>query len=484
MNFSLSQKFRIFLILILCGIFLGTGSDKKISQKTANLLYDPIQISGMIESFPDKKQKYQQFFLRVENIFRCQQIRANKTCSKFSKNPEELSPDLQRVLVRVPVGASLVDALDRKQVGTKPPPTEVIDFGQKLHLQGKLLRPRNFSDSFDYKRFLARYNIYVILQNPQILEISENKNLNFFDKITKSAKNFRNILEKNLQENLPSPHYLISGGILLGVKEVLPEPTKTHFENAGLQHILVVSGFNVVIIMFLVTFLLKKFGRRIIFWGNILTLFFFVLMVGPEMPVIRAAIFGGLGAFSVMIGRGKDLRNSLLFVATAMAIFSPDILRYDVSFHLSFIATIGILFLTPKFEIWLKFIPNLLGIRTILSVTLGAQCAVMPLLFYYFEGFPLGGIIANILVEPIIPILMLLSSIIAFGAEIFPQILMEFFSFYTKKLLDILFFIGEFFAQFPILIISPVLAQWGVVGLLLWLVYCIVGREGWGQRTE
>lgn len=466
MNFSLSQKFRIFLILTLFGIFLGTGGAKNISQDSANLLYDPIRISGMVENFPDKKQKYHQFFLRTEKIFRCEQVKANKTCAKYGKNVEKITQDLDRILVRVPV--------DNQNLN--------IDFGQNIFLEGKLLRPRNFSETFDYKRFLARYEIFAIMQNPEILALSEAQNLGVFDRIKKSAKSFRNILEKNLQENLPSPHYLISGGILLGVKEVLSEPTKTHFENAGLQHILVVSGFNVVVIMFLVTFMLKPLGRRMVFWGNMSILVFFVMMVGPEMPVIRAALFGGIGAIGVMMGRGKDLRNALLLVATLMAIFSPDILRYDVSFHLSFVATMGILFLTPHLEIWLRFFPDFLGIRTILSVTLGAQLAVMPLLFYYFEGFPLGGVLANILVEPLIPILMFLSSMVALGASIMPEVFVDFFGFYTEILLDILFLGAKFFGSFPIVVISQDLSLWGVGALILWMGSCIGGRWDWGRR--
>jgi len=95
--------------------------------------------------------------------------------------------------------------------------------------------------------------------------------------------------------------------------------------------------------------------------------------------------------------------------------FNPKLLVFDVGFELSFLATLGILYLAPRLNQLCQKFPNFLQLRDYLTTTLSAQFAVLPLILYRFETFSLIAPLANILVLPIIPLAMLIGFLSAIG---------------------------------------------------------------------
>ncbi len=316
-------------------------------------------------------------------------------------------------------------------------PNSSLHFGDKISLEGKLYRPRKFDD-FDYPAYLRRFQVQTILRNPSSLEIIE-RGTGWL----RMAENVREIFAHNLHTSLPSPHHTIAMGILLGVKHELPKETKSDFQNSGLQHLLVVSGFNVSVVVMLTALALKNFGRRAVFLGSGFTLVFFVGMTGAEAPVVRAALMGGLAGWGKALGRNADVLNILLFSAVLMGIFNPATISADIGFHLSFASTLGIILLSTPIEKQLLWIPERFGFRLIVSVSFAAQLSVAPLLIWYFGSFPWIGIIANIVAEPLIPLSMGASMIAAFGGPL--PIVGTILSAPARWLLEILLQIAHFF---------------------------------------
>ncbi len=327
------------------------------------------------------------------------------------------------------------------------PHTEIIHYGDKLFVRGIITFPRNFGD-FDYRRYLRRWGAQIIIKNPKIFEIRSSGKGN---KIIHIAQKFRSFLEKNVRRSLPEPHATIAVGVLLGVKSSLPEWTQNDFKNSGLQHLLVVSGSNVAIVLALVALLLARFGRYAVFFGSICALGFFVLLVGPDAPVLRAAVMGGVVGIAAALGRFSDARTLVLLSAGIIGLIQPAIVRDDVGFHLSFAATIGIVIGTPillhyfskisQSKLWNVF-------ALILSVSLAAQISVLPILGRSFGTFPIAGVLANIFAEPLVPLAMGAGTITAFFGW-FPLFIARALAIPAFIAIDILLFVAYFFGQIP-----------------------------------
>ncbi len=113
-----------------------------------------------------------------------------------------------------------------------------------------------------------------------------------------------------------------------------------------------------------------------------------------------------LTLFARSTGRNYDAARALVFAGVIMIAFNPLLLAYDVSFQLSFIATIAVIFLSPKVEKYFLWVTPKFGLRDIAAVTLSAYVFVLPFILYKMGNLSLVAFPANILVLPFIPFAM------------------------------------------------------------------------------
>ena len=135
-------------------------------------------------------------------------------------------------------------------------------FGDILKIKGKISEPENSGD-FDYRSYLAKDNIYLISQFPEINFVrSENKS--FLAKLLKFKKTFTS----KINSVLPEPQASLLSALLTGVKKTLPEELTTALKRTGTSHIVAISGYNISIIAVVLANLLGYmfFPRKFIFW--------------------------------------------------------------------------------------------------------------------------------------------------------------------------------------------------------------------------
>ncbi len=108
--------------------------------------------------------------------------------------------------------------------------------------------------------------------------------------------------------------------------------------------------------------------------------------------------------------------RNIVFAAAIMLAANPLLLRYDIGFQLSFLAVLGILYLTPLFEKLLKIIPqeNLLNLRSILAMTFSAQILTLPVLVYNFGYVSKVAPLTNVLIVPLLPLIMVSGFVFGF----------------------------------------------------------------------
>ncbi len=395
-------------------------------------------------------------------------------------------PDIREKSNRVIIQITQINEIKAENLGKLLliyPSEQSLDYGDLITMKAKSKKPKYFQ-GFNYPQYLKRFGVQTIIRSKQnITVVSPKTHGNYF---IKTAKSVRNYLAKNLESSLPKPHNQIAMGILLGVKKELPEKSSQDFKNSGLQHILVVSGFNVTILIVFVALLLRQFGRRIIFLGSLVSLFFFTLMVGADPPVLRAAVFGGICGWAIVSGQFSDSRNLLFLTAVILALWNPMMIQTDVSFFLSFFATFGIIVGLPVILPFFDFITDRFELRTIISVIVVAQISVFPILGLTFGTFPFVGFFANIFVEPLIPIAMFFSGIVS----ILPSFLgnwIHLISVPAYLVLEIILQIAHFFGQFPPMPINKTLAQitlFGVLGFFFWTSFSLVYQQTFLERPE
>jgi competence protein ComEC len=128
---------------------------------------------------------------------------------------------------------------------------------------------------------------------------------------------------------------------------------------------------------------------------------------------------GGLFLLGQYLGRMSVSFRSIVIAAALMLACNPLLLKLDVGFQLSFLAIIGIIYLAPVFQNWLRRVPKYFQLRNILAMTLSAQVFTLPVLIYNFGYFSLVAPVTNILTVPLLPFIMILGFISGFAGIIF-----------------------------------------------------------------
>ena len=289
-------------------------------------------------------------------------------------------------------------------------------YGDELSLSCSLQKPKN-SENFNYQKFLAVKNIYSICYPDEIKIIARNSGNIVMTKILSFKRRVGDVVMRLWGE----PQSTLAAGILYGERGGFDDELKDNFSRAGITHIVAVSGYNITIIVWiLMSFLIfAGFYRQQAFWICLSLIFLFVIFTGSSASAVRAGLMGTLLLFAQFLGRKSGAFRLLVYAATLLAFFNPLILVWDVGFQLSFLATVGLLYLTPLLES--KIINDRFKIyqatilKNYLLPTLAATIFTFPLISYSFGYFSILSILANLFVIWLIPILMLMSfmSIIA-----------------------------------------------------------------------
>ena len=262
--------------------------------------------------------------------------------------------------------------------------------------------PKN-PHEFDYRAFLARKGVYFrqfIGKDFQVLEKAGESSLEFF------LVNFRNHLATRLRDQIPDPQSeQIALALLLGQKQSLDRDLREGYVQAGVMHILAVSGLHVGIIYALFLGLLKplrlsKKWSKIYLLFVVLLIWVYAVVTGLSPSVVRAATMFSLLSLGQLRERKPSIFNILAFSAMLMIAVNPEVIK-EVGFQLSYLAVAGIVLIQPLILNW--WLPRnriLEYFWQLTAVSLAAQLATFPLSVYYFHLFPTYFLLGNLLIIP------------------------------------------------------------------------------------
>lgn len=210
-----------------------------------------------------------------------------------------------------------------------------------------------------------------------------------------------------LRASLPVPVDIFALGLLLGARGLIPPQMQLELSRTGLSHLIVVSGYNLTIIVHGVRRILRRLGRNI---ATVLSLWLigaFVILCGASPAIVRAAVVSVVILLSTGYGLRVASLDLLLVSAAGTALWNPANLT-DLGWQMSFAAYFGILILAPAVREKLGAVSEKLALRLLIESS-AAQLLTLPLILGSFGQLSLVSPLANMIILPLMPAAMLLS---------------------------------------------------------------------------
>lgn len=411
------------------------------------VVQEKVSLSGVVVSEPEERERTKQFFLQVQE-------------DKLLVSTDRLS---------------------------------AVSYGEVVTVHGVLKKPESFTTDlgrvFDYSGYLKARGVEYQISFAEV-EVTDSGKGNPFMRLLFLVKQQ---FITSLQNIIPEPAVSLGKGLLLGVKSALGEDIEQDFRRTGIIHIVVLSGYNVMLVVAFILFCFSyvlSLRWRLLF--GIVTIVAFALLVGLSATVVRASMMASLLLIAQLMGRQYHVLRALCFAAVMMLLLNPYLLLFDVGFQLSFMATLGLVLLLPQFEATLLDKGVNVGWRSFLYSTVATQLAVLPLLLYHIGEVSLIALVVNMLVLPMVPLAMLLTFLTGVTGLILPT-LAGVVGYGALFSLQYILVIAEQFAMLPFAVVQVgMFPAWGVfvlygifAGLWLYVQHKNIKRTGLlGEKGE
>ncbi len=337
---------------------------------------------------------------------------------------------------------------------------ESLSKGDRVSVIGILKKPageRNPGE-FNYRKYLESRNIYGIISVYDSAKITIIKNAKEFPWWEKTLTACRGFLEGKIDNGFTGQNRAFLKGLILGERdEIIPE-VKEAFSKTGVMHVLAVSGLHVgfIVLIFSGVFKLLRLRFRITTILTMISVLFYMILIGFKPPVVRATILVELYFLSTLIQRPANIYN-LVSVAAILILIIDPLQLFQPSFQLSFVAVLSIIYFYKIMNARLqkyKYFQTLSRywlsnyIIQLFLVSLAASCGTLPLTVYYFEKLPVFTWFLNIIVIPVVGFIIgfgflfiLVSAFVWSAAAFLAQVL--------QKVIEILINFIESIAELP-----------------------------------
>ncbi|MBU5613083.1 DNA internalization-related competence protein ComEC/Rec2 [Geomonas azotofigens] len=211
----------------------------------------------------------------------------------------------------------------------------------------------------------------------------------------------------------PGPEGGVLKALLLGDRGDVPEPLQEAFARSGVNHILSISGFHVGIVFLSLCHLLYYLARRsewlalhlklrpLAMLASLPMVVLYLFLSGQAPATLRSVLMICVVVAAMQLKREVDPVHTIMLAACAILFTAPQTL-FDVSFQLSFLAIWGLSVLTPDVAAPRSKAGRILRWGLLLFIaSVAAILATLVQVAYYFQRVSLVGVVANLLVVPL-----------------------------------------------------------------------------------
>jgi len=445
--------------------------------------------------------------------------------------PAKISEDLARLILRV-------DTLthEEKQIRSREKIRLTIfghirEFspGERILCQARLGPFRNFNNPGRYNHKLAMDVAGVACT----ASVSDGRRIvgmgrGDFGFPWEILESMRKPVRDFFEANLSLQNQAILKALVLGERQGITRELREVFNISGLSHVLAVSGLHIAIVAWLCYTFLKKLLslssllilrtdiRRLSALMTCLPVIGYTGLTGFQISAVRAMIMGLAYLLSLVLGREKEVWSTLAIAALIVLGLDPHAL-FSISAQLSFLAVVGILWLSPNIfhKLSLETDEQVIKSRALnrfysyvaglVAVTLSATVFLLPITTFYFHRIPSMTLPLNLALVPVLGIFSLSLGILA--ALILPisfasaRFILDGLAWVLDRVMEILYYWANFdwatlwgvtphwfeICLFYGLLLALFLmkrfgwAKWALAGLL-----CLAGTDGayWFQKTH
>ncbi len=285
---------------------------------------------------------------------------------------------------------------------------ELIKIGNQISFIGTIDKARNQRNpgEFDYEEYLNSNGISGLI-NCYKVETFEIVNHNILI-IGNTVFSIRKRIDARIKLLHTDTYANLLKGILLADRSDIDYEIKDSFTNAGVIHVLAVSGLHVGFVAVIIFLVLGRFNIRLKYILTIMGILLFLIITGGHSSVFRASIMAIFYFIAKLTGRSTNGFNSISVAAFIILILNPNEL-FNAGFLLSFSAVFSILIFYPKFSTQIKqfHLSSLVEkILLFMSVSFAAQIGTLPFTIYYFNKLSLIALLANLIVIPALGIIL------------------------------------------------------------------------------
>ncbi|MDE1192516.1 MAG: ComEC/Rec2 family competence protein [Arachidicoccus sp.] len=351
-----------------------------------------------------------------------------------------------------------------------------ISIGSQIIFNRKpqLIKNAGNPGEFDYATYCHRKGIYFqeFLSDKEYVSLPQN-NTSFFEVL---LNNTREKIIQTIDENIAGKEeQAVAKALLIGYRNDLDKDVLQAFANAGVIHIIAISGMHLILIggIFLWIFSpLKRWknGKLIQVLLVLSIVWFFTFIAGGVPSITRAAIMFSVFICAVLFGRQYAIYNSLAFSALLLLLINPYNL-WDAGFVLSYAAVLSIV-LFYKYIHSAKSFDNkvLKTLWELITMSIAAQILTLPFVLYYFHRFPVLFLFANIVAVPLSTIILYMEIILLAVSFVHPAAL--FAGKIVASLISFFDIMMQYFGNLKFAVID--FADINIVQMLL-LICCVFG---------
>ena len=299
-----------------------------------------------------------------------------------------------------------------------------LDKGDKISFIAKIRPITNFNNpgGFDYKRYMLFKRVmataYVSCNHFSV--VRRDSEVNRIGMIENARRKMNTLIENTLQQGEPQD---VLKALIIGDRNAISKNLRQSFNRAGVAHLLAISGLHVGIVAAVSFIFFQKLLShiKIFLWNawvkkgavilSFIPIWVYGLLSGMSPSTQRAVIMVTVFLLAFLFESEQDPINTLALAAMVILVVNPPAL-FSISFQLSFAAVFAILYgitrISCPWESHLGKTNQSIGyiisqkLSYFFLASLFATLGTLPLLMFYFNQISLVGLLANVIIVPLI----------------------------------------------------------------------------------